>query len=186
MRYFDLYNREIVGEMTEALSQVSQLHRIGLMAITDTFEFMSLDQDSITLLPSKRGESFHHSGHFELKEGSIWTLCSIGIVCLSLNIDQTEYSFYIPKSKQLQYLNLDNIPHVSNVSRISETQLSVDGTNLHPDLEVYFGMIKVFQIIRHSLNYWILNIHEKPLAGYEYPLLLIDKQGVVFKTAFHL
>jgi hypothetical protein len=64
--------------MAEPSSQVSQLQRIALMAITETFEFLSLEQDSVTLLSSKRGESFHNAGHFELDEGSIWTLCSIG------------------------------------------------------------------------------------------------------------
>lgn len=68
-----------VGETNEPLSQVSQLQRIALMALSESFEFMSLEQESVTLLPSLRGETFHDAGNFELEEGSIWTLCSIGI-----------------------------------------------------------------------------------------------------------
>jgi hypothetical protein len=79
------------------------------------------------------------------------------------------------------------MPHVSNLTRISKTQISIFGSNLNPDLEAYFGMIKVFQIIRHSLNYWILNFPiDKHETGNEYPLLLVDQQGIVFKTPFHL
>lgn len=66
------------GEMHESLSQVAQLQRIALMAISENFEFMSLEKETITLLPSLRGETFENAGKFELGEGSIWTLCSLG------------------------------------------------------------------------------------------------------------
>lgn len=175
-----------MGEISETQSQVSQLQRIALMAIAENFEFLSLEQDSITMLPSVRGKSFHNAGHFELEEGSIWTLCSIGI-SKPLIIDQTEFSFYIPKSKQLHNVNLENIPHVFSMNKISETQASIYGTNLNTDIQAYFGMVKVFQIIRHSSNHWILNFPiDKPESGQEYPLLLVDQQGVVFKTPFFL
>lgn len=68
-----------VGENAEPLSQVAQLQRIALMALSENFEFLSLEHNSVTLLPSVRGETFDNAGHFELEEGSIWTLCSIGI-----------------------------------------------------------------------------------------------------------
>jgi hypothetical protein len=75
---FWIYIHKIVGEISEPLSQVSQLQRVALMALTDDFEFMSLEQESITLRQSLRGKTYHNAGHFELEEGSIWTLSSIG------------------------------------------------------------------------------------------------------------
>ena len=93
----------------------------------------------------------------------------------------------MPKSTQISSLNLVNVPHVFAMNKISETQISIFGVNLNQNLQAYFGMIKVFNIIRTSLAHWILNFPiEKPDAGHDYPLLLVDPQGVVFRTPFSL
>lgn len=73
------------------------------------------------------------------------------------------------------------------MSKISDTQATIFGVNLNQDLQAYFGMIKVFNVIRHSCTYWVLNFPiQKPGAAHDYPLLLVDQQGVVFKTPFCL
>lgn len=73
------------------------------------------------------------------------------------------------------------------MNKISSTQATICGVNLSQDLQAYFGMIKVFNIIRQSSSYWVLNFPiKKPEADHDYPLLLVDQQGVVFKTPFCL
>ena len=175
-----------------AASHVSQLHRIALM-LSESHTFVSLDNDSITSLPSitqpKDKRYGPSNGLFELEEVSIWTLCSVA---------QTEYTFHVPPHLRHSVTGISPLicgtgfPHIESVSILSSTQLSLSGWNLTQRHSVFFGLFPAHSIERVSAENWIVELPlstQTPIYSDEseerVPILIVRDDGIVYRSGHY-